>query len=282
MKCICCIPCRNVEKYLPSIFINIQKIKTVFNKLNVCFFYDISNDNTLNILNKFKDDNNYVEILVNNDELLKYRTHRIANARNNLIKYIKKYHADSDYFIMMDSDEVCTYPINTNNLKYHITLDTWDALSFNRVGLPKGHENYDIWALLYEPFIHHCHSYNGDLSIVFKMRYDITNKLNSLKKGDLFECYSAFNGFAIYKTAKFLNCEYDGETQKYFSDEKIKKMLEFFKEKYKLNMKINYEYVDNSHGGGRQICEHIGFHIQAIRENNARIRISGERIFDNI
>jgi hypothetical protein len=47
-------------------------------------------------------------------------------------------------------------------------------------------------------------------------------------------------------------------------------------------MRINYDYVDSSHGGGKQNCEHIGFHIQAIRENNARIRISGERIFDNI
>lgn len=281
MKCICCIPCRNVDKHLPKIFKNIEKLHKVFDKFNVCFFYDKSDDNTLEILTKFKNKNEYVNILINNESLLKYRTHRIAHARNELINYIKDTHYNYDYFIQMDCDKICSYPININVLKYHLNLDNWDSLSFNRSGLPRGHENYDIWALQYEPFIHHCHSYNGDLSIVHKMRADITKKLNNLSKGQLFHCYSAYNGFAIYKTTQFLNCKYDGETQKYFSDEKINNMLNIFKKKYNLNMKINYDYVDESHGGGKQNCEHIGFHIQAIRANNAKIRISGERIFDN-
>lgn len=281
MNCILCIPCRNVAVHLNKIFKNIEKLKTVFDKFNVCFFYDHSNDNTLKLLNDFKINNSYIKILVNNDKLLEYRTHRIAHARNKLVNYIKENYEDIEYFIMMDCDEICSYPININVLRYHLSLDNWDALSFNRHGLPRGHENFDIWALQYEPFIHHCHSYYGDLSIVFIMRDDITKKLNNLNKDELFKCYSAFNGFAIYRTDKFLNCKYDGETQKYFSDEKINNMLKMFKEKYNLNMKINYDYVDPSHGGGKQNCEHIGFHIQAIRENNARIRISGERIFDN-
>ena len=45
-------------------------------------------------------------------------------------------------------------------------------------------------------------------------------------------------------------------------------------------MKINYNEVDKGQGGGKQICEHIGFHMDAIRTNNAKIRISGERIFN--
>ena len=65
------------------------------------------------------------------------------------------------YFIMMDCDNVCCFPINIDTIKYYLSLNTWDALSFNRKGLPHGFENYDIWALQFEPFIHHCHSYNG-------------------------------------------------------------------------------------------------------------------------
>ena len=281
MRCILCIPCRNVEPHLDKIFQNILKIKKVFTILKVCFFYDISNDNTLEKLNYFKKENSFVTIILNNEDLLMYRTHRIANARNKLIEYIKENYRNYEYFIMMDCDEICAYPINIDSLKYHLELNGWDALSFNRKGLPNGHENFDIWALQYEHFIHHCHSYGGDLSVVFIMRDDITKKLNSLKKGTLFEVYSAFNGFSIYKMDKFLNCKYDGETQKYFSDEKINNMLTFFKNEYNLEMKINYDYVDESHGGGKQNCEHIGFHIEAIRNNNAKIRISGERIFDN-
>ena len=42
--------------------------------------------------------------------------------------------SEGTLFIMMDSDEICTYPINIDVLKYHLTLENWDALSFNRHG----------------------------------------------------------------------------------------------------------------------------------------------------
>jgi hypothetical protein len=282
MNCILCIPTRNTSIWLNYIFNNIYIIKQAFDNLVVCFYYDISDDDTLNKLLNFKKDfgENNCYIIENNEELLQYRTHRIANARNKLIEFIENNFINYDYFIMMDSDEICSYKINIDILKEHLLLSNWDALSFNRYGLPEGHENYDIWALQYDKFIHHCHSYNGALDIVYIMINDITTKLNSLKNNELFECYSAFNGFSIYRTNKFLNIRYDGITQKYFSDEEINNMLNIFKKDYNLNLTINFDYVDNSHGGGKQNCEHIGFHINAIRQNNARIRISGKRIFD--
>ena len=76
--------------------------------------------------------------------------------------------------------------------------------------------------------------------------------------------------------------KYDGITQKYFSDEKILNMLNMINQKYNLNLTINFNFVDQSHGGGQQNCEHIGFHINAILKNNAKIRISGKKIFINI
>jgi len=281
MSCVLCIPTRNTYKWLDYIFSNINILKNAFNNFVVCFFYDKSDDNTLDKLLNFKKDfgENNCYIIQNNEPLLEYRTHRIAHARNKLIEFIENNFINYDYFIMMDSDQVCSYKINIDVLKEHLLLNNWDALSFNRYGLPEGYENYDIWALQYDKFIHHCHSYNGNLDIVYIMRNDITNKLNSLKNNELLECYSAFNGFAIYRTNKFLNIRYDGITQKYFSDEEINNMLNIFKKEYNLNLSINFDYVDNSHGGGKQNCEHIGFHINAIRKNNARIRISGKRIF---
>ncbi len=280
MKCVLCSSTRNTGKYLEKIFQNILLIKDVFDKLVICFFYDISEDNTLEQLNNFK--NKYdgeCEIIINTEELLQYRTHRIAFARNKMIEFIEKKHTDSEYFIMMDSDEICSNKINVDVLKESLNIDEkkWDSLSFNRAGLLYG--NYDIWALQYEPFIHHCHSYNGALDVVFIMRDDITSKLNNLSDEDLFEVYSAFNGFAIYRTKKFLGIKYDGITQKYFSDEKIINMLNYINSTYNKNLSINFDYVDNSHGGGKQNCEHISFHINAIRQNNAKIRISKKMIF---
>jgi hypothetical protein len=281
MKCIFLSTTRNTGNYLDSIFKNINLLKEkVFSELAVCFFYDNSTDNTLEKLQEFK--NIYGDkfhIIVNTEPLLQYRTHRLALARNKLVEFVKNNYSDYEYFIMMDSDYICGYEINTNVLHEALVLDTWDSLSFNRSGIDQA-ANYDIWALQYEPFIHHCHSYTGGVhDVIIIMRHDITQKLNSLKDWELFECYSAFNGFAIYRTNKFLNAIYDGETQLHFPIERVNNMLNLFKQKYNLNITINYDYVSMVHGGGKQNCEHIAFHLDAIRKNNARIRITGKRIF---
>ena len=56
----------------------------------------------------------------------------------------------------MDSDDVNIYDIDSNMLKKHIIdnkiNNVWDVLSFGRLNLTDGY--YDIWALVYEPFIH--------------------------------------------------------------------------------------------------------------------------------
>lgn len=278
-KCIIGLATRDVAVHLKKIFLNINSLSTIFDKTIVCFSYDESKDSTLNMLYNYKNKSkNECEIIINKKPLLKYRTHRIAKARNEIINFINDKHKDADYFIMMDSDDLCSSSINLNVLKKYLNQDNWDSLSFNRSGLKYG--NYDIWALQYEPFIHHCHAYNGKLNLVHLIRKDITNKLNSLKDNELFTCYSAFNGFAIYRTHKFLNCRYDGERQRNFSEERVQNMLNMLKAKYKINLKVNYDTVDMSHGGGKQNCEHIAFHIDAIRKNNARIRIAKEKIYN--
>ena len=278
-NCVFCSYVRNVAKYLNRNLKNILSMAKLFSDYYICFFYDKSKDNTLEKLKNFqKAFPDKVKIIENDKEMLKYGTHRNAYARNSLVEYVNNNLNNFEYMIMMDMDNICNYKVNKNILKYHLNLKSWDALSFNRSRLPEG--NYDIWALMFEPYIHHCHSYNGCLDVTFKMRKDITKKLNNLKKGELFECYSAFNGISIYRLEKFKNCKYDGEKQRQFSDERINKMLDFLRKTINKDLEINYDFVDKTHGGGKQICEHINFHLSAIRKNNARIRISGESLFE--
>jgi hypothetical protein len=283
MKCVLCGAVKNVEKDLSKVLVNIINIETIFDEFVVVFYYDKSSDNTLELLNDFKElhSNINITIIINKEPLLQHRTHRIAKARNSMISFIREYHENTDYHIMMDMDTVCSFNINLECIKRHLALKTWDAISFNRSNLLNW-GNYDIWALQYEPFIHHCHSYGGSFEICNIMRTDINKKLNNLNKenNELMECYSAFNGFAIYRTNKFLNVEYDGETQSYFHIDKHNEMLQHFKEQYNINAKIDYENKSNKHNMAYQNCEHIGFHIKAMRENDARIRISGHHIFD--
>ena len=89
----------------------------------------------------------------------------------------------------------------------------------------------------------------------------IKNIIQHMDKRKLIPCYSAFNGFAIYKTQKFINCHYDG--------------------KFNLNFIPKKLLLENIRFAGKMIltdtnedCEHRSFHFQAIRKNHAKIRIS--------
>lgn len=170
----------------------------------------------------------------------------------------------------MDSDDVCSQPINLEILQKHLkNQNQWDSLSFNKKNY------YDIWALQYEPYIHHCWSLgNRSESIVCHIRDDIINKLKNLKEDEYFEVYLAFNGFAIYKLNKFINCKYDGITQKYFDDNKIANMIDYLNNLNISNIKkweILFDFKEN--------CEHIGFHMDS-RKNDARIMISKDILFN--
>lgn len=82
---------------------------------------------------------------------------------------------------------------------------------------------------------------NDDLKPVEKMREYVGNLLEKAKQtpNDFITVYSAFNGFAIYKWSVFQEC--------------------------------NYSSTDD--------CEHRHFHLQAIRDKNARIRIYPKSLF---
>jgi hypothetical protein len=101
----------------------------------------------------------------------------------------------------------------------------------------------------------------------------IDARLNTLSSDDLLPCASAFSGFAVYKTHKFLNCHYDGRLNVNLFSKKM--LLE--------NMKAhNMKFVIRDASAEQSImddCEHRCFHIQAINKNQARIRISPEVLF---
>jgi hypothetical protein len=90
--------------------------------------------------------------------------------------------------------------------------------------------------------------------------------INKINPDDLIKCISAFNGFAIYRTKKFLNCRYDGRFRlDYFSPKLILENI-----KAAGNMKFDQNKED---------CEHRFFHFQAFFKNAARIRIAPVCLF---
>lgn len=255
MKLIICGCAKNVQKFIGKLYKTVNTLKTIADEYKIIIFEDNSTDRTLHILKKWKrKDNNLIIISLPeiNEKLanIKYRTHRIAFGRNMILKYIKHYYKDYNYMMMIDFDNVSTKLKNLNIIKEMIEFREneklkWDALSFNRTYY------YDIWALRFENYNTNCMNNRQHRKIrIGEPREKISNILNNMKKNQLFNVYSAFNGFSIYAIDKIKNCYYDGQN-KCHGDKPME-----------------------------EDCEHVAFHNDMITKNNANICISPHIVFE--
>jgi glycosyltransferase involved in cell wall biosynthesis len=264
MNCCCiCGTVRDCGKYLDNVFKNIEKIGTLFNDYIIIIYYDHSQDNTLQVLKEYQKKNNKLHFFVNNSPLLRYRTHRLALGRNTIINIIREQYSNFEYFIMMDCDDRCYTNIKLDTFQEYLFRTDWDALSFNHPV-----EYYDSWALSKYPFIASCFHFKDPE----QGKRMITRLIELTPKNHLIQCMSAFNGFVIYRTNKFLNCHYDGRFRIDYIPKQL--LLANFKVAGPIIFKDNSMIVSR-----KEDCEHRHFHIQAILKNNARIRIAPVCIF---
>jgi hypothetical protein len=269
MKCCICGAVRNVEEYLDKIFNNMEKVGSLFDDYIIIIYYDESSDNTLQKLKDYQIINLKLKFYVNKTIVSNFRTQRIANARNGCLQMIRSNYSDYEMFIMMDCDDVCSTDINLDVLKKYLYKNSWDSLSFNRS------EYYDIWALSIRPYMFSYRHYKNANAILNKMKSYIKDLLSQLPENGLLKCASAFNGFAIYRTNKFLNCNYDGRVR-----------LDLIPKNYIYNnvlingQKIEFKTYAGTEQSFYEDCEHRAFHLEAIHKNNARIRISPEFLFN--
>ena len=275
MNCCICGPVKNCGPYLLKVLENMEKIGSVFEDYQIIIYYDKSNDNTLDILKEYQNNNPKMIFYINENLVSQFRTHNIAIARNFCLNYVKQNKNKYPFFIMMDCDEVNCKEVNTDILKKYLYQNNWDGLSFNTD--PK---YYDIWGLSIYPF---CFSYNHFENNV-KYYNIIQNWIDELLKkaaleNKLLECISSFNGFSIYKTNKFLNTYYDGRIRldlipktNLEAHKKVTRSKLVFKQYFKPDGKINVD-------GRYEDCEHRAFHIQAIQNSGSRILISPEVLF---
>lgn len=267
-SCCICGTVKNCENYLERVFKNIKKITKLFSNYYIIIYYDDSSDNTLSKLIKYKKYFN-LHIHHNKKYFSEYRTHRLSHGRNYCLKIINKYFSSYKYFIMMDFDNVCSDNINISVLKKQLDTDyAWDAISFNKK------KYYDLWGLSLRPYIFSYIHFNKPYEILHKMGIYISNKLNSLNANELLPCFSAFNGFSIYKTQVFKECSYDGNIR---LDLIPINYLHETIEQNNSNIVFNdYNWLNTK----KEDCEHRSFHFEAIKKYNARIFISPEILFN--
>ena len=269
MNCCICGPVKNCGPYLPKVFENIEKMGSLFDDYKIVVYYDKSNDNTLDILKQYQKKNHRLIFYVNKTPMSKFRTHRIAIARNYCLNYIRQNATHFPYFIMMDFDDVNCKNINVEPLKRSLLRKDWDGLSFNTSPY-----YYDIWGLSIWPF---CFSYNhfqNSYKYYSIIKDYMMLKLKMLKPGQLLPSISSFNGLSIYRTPKFLNTYYDGKVR---TDLFPKNYIAAHAIAQKSNGVV---YKDYGHvKGAYEDCEHRAFHQMARKNSGARIMISPEILF---
>jgi glycosyltransferase involved in cell wall biosynthesis len=259
-KCCICGTVRNCAPYLEKVFKNIETIGKIFENYKVIMSYDSSDDNTLQILQKYQEhhENNFT-LQIGSEPLSNFRVYNIAKARNNCLDIIRSKYPDYDYFIMIDCDEVCSLPVKLEYLLYYLTINTeWDALTFN------SEPYYDLWALSKFPYSYSCMHFKN-----YKLWGEFINQIiKDTPPRTLIPCLSAFNGFAIYRTNKFIKGFYDPLPR----FDLLPKHLLQANEKVAgpIYFKGKAEKVD---------CEHRSFHLMAINDCQARIRIAPEILF---
>lgn len=257
-KCCFCGTVKNCGPYLNKVYKNIEQISKIFEDYRIIFAYDNSIDNSLEILNNIKSKNEKVILNIETEELSPYRTHNIARARNKCLEIIRKEFINYEYFIMIDCDDVCSEPVKLEHILYYLSINTdWDALSFNKKPY------YDTWALSKFPYVFS----NMHFKHPEKYQPFIEKLIKETPPRTLIPCLSAFNGFAIYKTDKFIKNFYDPKPRldlfpKHLIDNNIKLCGPIF-------LEGKAGIVD---------CEHRSFHLMAINKG-ARIRIAPEIIF---
>jgi hypothetical protein len=267
-KCCICGPVKNCGAYLERIFSNIEKIGELFDDYVIIMYYDKSNDNTLQQIVHYGKTNSKLVYYVNTKKVSPFRTHRIAKARNFCIDKIRREYSDFEYFIMMDCDNVNCKTVYPEILGKYLDRLDWDALSFQT-----SPHYYDIWALSIKPYNFSYNHFENNTGFYDVIQKHVTKRLHQLKPGELLPCISAFNGFAIYRTSQFKNCWYDGRVRVDLLPKH--KLVEHQKAANSFIVFKDYGNVN----GLFEDCEHRAFHLQGIRKNNAKIRISPEILF---
>ena len=242
----CCMTVRDCAPYLPKVFENIHRLRTLFPSFVLIVAYDHCVDDSENLLRNYQSQSRFPVYLLPGDTTSPHRTVRIAQARNRCLEKLEE--LGISFHFMIDADDVNVNPWNLTLISNYLAMPGWDVMTFNRP------DYYDIWALMYPPFQHHCWGfYHHSGEVVAYMRKDITQQL---EQHELFPCQSAFNGFAIYRNSIFKGIRYSGEYKE------LKRLIPDSARQHTLESLSSIKDIQLDEDS-IQSCEHLYYHLSA-------------------
>lgn len=209
---------KNVENHFSTIQNFINSLKNIIPSLEVCIYENNSIDNTKQLLNKLHEMMPFVQIQCKDYSEEYYldrfpgrafdntscRMHKIACARNELLKMIEhKNLGVRDFVIMMDLD--INIAPDVNMLKG--IIDNWypDLHVLFANGIDHARNYYDAYALRTSEY-----PYGPE---ILGEEFWSDSHMANLKKPvkDLVPVLSAFGGLAIYKAIVIKGCQYSAD-----------------------------------------------------------------------
>lgn len=137
-------PVRDCGKYLPYVLENIDHVSAMFKKTKCVFIESDSSDNSLEILQDYKNQKKGTVVVSLGNLLprIPLRTQRIATARNLYLDIAEKLKEEYDTLLVLDADIVNSgLRFDREAIESNFDLDDWDMLTSNQEWY------YDLWAL---------------------------------------------------------------------------------------------------------------------------------------
>ena len=221
---------------------------------------------------------NSVEVIQNQYPTTPVRQRNIGNARNTFLNRMHVLRDEGnevyDHFAMMDTnDYACIGPVSVDVLREAmLCAGEWESLSFLREA-----QYYDLWALSFDPFIHSFfHFKRSWYDVREEMRAAFRAYIATYEHGGnekmLIPVYSAFNGFALYRSSIYLSPDlrYSDDIDVSFYPGEI------------LTKQIQLLGCDTD-GRTNDDCEHRYFHMASMQPpHNARIFIYAKSLFNKM
>ena len=224
-KIVICSLARNIRNIFEKTKVRFEHIGEQFNQYRIILFENDSSDNSRDLIETWKKENNNVILLkccdlgncqckLKNKTGYDYgtfseeRLSKMAIYREEYLKYVQKYLYDYDYMLVIDFD----LDGNTNiyGLYDSLSKDDWGAIFSNGRNPVPGTLGFKT--ITYDPMATLFMDEDYDIK-----KYYISEILIKFLKMEYFGYYnhflevkSSFNGYGLYKIKSILGCSYIG------------------------------------------------------------------------